>query len=114
MARLTKKMVIDEMKKVFDEHQEISDKLFELVKEGKVNSGVLLVHSLSHSYSYDWLYGFSKDQKCKLYGKQKHETKVSSYQIQLDWAKEELQKAKEFLADDTKTGWTKNNKVEER
>lgn len=109
MRKGTKRWYIEEIKKALDEHKVYSDKLMELVEEGKVNSGCLLIYSNTSIFPSKWLFGFD-GHKCKLYGWVYEETKVTEFAVQLRWAQKEIENIKNFLADDTQTGWTKNNK----
>lgn len=96
MKKGTKKWFIEEIKKALEEHKVYSEKLDQLVDEGKINSGWILVYGNTNIYPYKWLFGFG-GQKCKLYGWVYEETKVQAYKIQLSETHYEIEKIKEFL-----------------
>jgi hypothetical protein len=109
----TKRWYIEEIKKVLEEYEPYNKQLWKLVDEGQVNGGCLLVYGTTRLYTYRWLYGMDNDMKCRLYGWVYEETKVHEFAVQLRWVKDDLEKIKSFLADDTQSGWTKNNKKEQ-
>lgn len=95
---MTKNDYIEAIIKTVEEYSIYSNQLLELNSEGGVTYGTYLVLGLPYNYAYKWFYGFTGNNKSKLYGNQKKKTKVSEYRIIYNMLLKSLEEIKQELA----------------
>lgn len=102
----TKSWYAKEMKKVFEQHRELTEYMETLNKQGKVKYGFIMAYGLHDSYAYQWLYGLGVSKNsptslrtCKLYGWGKAHTKVVSFKVVYEMAVNTYENAKKKVSE---------------